>query len=447
MLKITQVPGYKPVRSSELPTDKPSAEVLQVAKRAIDAARLRILQHKAFQSFSGVAACGETRFDHKFPTACTDGWNVDYNPYLVLDFLKAGKAYVNFLVLHETWHKAFCHAGSKSPYVRLFRKNPSLYMWAADAFINTALVQIDEETRGVRPGSPQSKDTPPFILMPEWCVQHMDFLRGKSMAEIFKWGEEQIKKQQDWLEQLLKDLDLDIVVHSDDPTNKPADPQAAIQREILAASTTGDLLKRSEGSYGRERGSDLAGSLLGQLTKPKISYVELMRDWFKQTNVPGNGFSSWARINRRHLAQGTYMPGTMSVEGGTLVVEVDTSGSCWTEVPEFMSELQGVIEDVKPREVHVLWVDTEVRRHDVLTGRRLQELDQLTPYGQGGTDMRIGFAYAKEKEIKADGYIVFTDGDTPYPEEGSIEVPNLWVISNRRRKSPVGTTVHLDINA
>lgn len=429
---------YTPRAPSKFPYP-PTATPDEVhrARKLLDACKLRILRTSVFSTYSSLASCGETIITTGVDTAETDGWNVLYNPHLVIDFAKAGPAYLNMLVLHETFHKAFGHCDPKGFLTRVDKDDQQLVEWALDCFVNTALHHLDEERRSKAPDGAASA---PFVRFPDWCIQPRVEMRKKSTAQIFRWLKDQPPSSDQGGSM---DTHVRRVANSaKGAANKPVPPNLAaiVKKELISGALRDAMLGRAAGTGV----GSAAGDLLGKLTAPRIKYTSLIRDWLRTTNVPGAGFASWARTDRRALATGRYLPGSVRREGGVLCVQVDVSASDWHEIPKFMSEIQGLIEEMKPKEVHVLQTDTVVQRHDVLNGRRLQDVERINLQGRGGTNLCEGFRYLQEKKIKVDAVITMTDGYTGFPSPELAPMRTLWVISTQGLQSPIGTTVFLD---
>ena len=81
-----------------------------------------------------------------------------------------------------------------------------------------------------------------------------------------------------------------------------------------------------------------------------------------------------------------------------------------------------------------MWCDSEIAGVDE------HSLDDspfpLEPKGGGGTDMREITKWCVDNAPDADACVIFTDGYTPYPEEGEEEVPTLWVMTGEPYQIP-----------
>ena len=77
------------------------------AEQRLHRSHVALMNHKKFILMSGILVSGKTEVvDSGIPTACTDGLNTIYNRNFVT---KLDEKELNFVVLHENWHKAYKH--------------------------------------------------------------------------------------------------------------------------------------------------------------------------------------------------------------------------------------------------------------------------------------------------------------------------------------------------
>lgn len=110
-------------------------------------------------------------------------------------------------------------------------------------------------------------------------------------------------------------------------------------------------------------------------------------------------------------------------------VVVDTSMSCSGElVRRFLEETYDVLSQnesfFRKINVHILQCDEEVRSDVKISSEKELKayMDDLTLYGEGGTDFRPAFEYVDEKIRQGEftelrGLIYFTDGYGIYPSK------------------------------
>lgn len=153
---------------------------------------------------------------------------------------------------------------------------------------------------------------------------------------------------------------------------------------------------------------------------------------------------SWSRPNRRHIASDIYIPGTSyTPEMGPVVLAIDTSGSIGqAELDHFTGHVNRIIEDCRPEVVHVLYCDTAVAGHDIVT---LDDLPyKATMKGGGGTDLREIFSHIDNEGIEPDVLVVLTDMYTPFPSEAP-GYSTVWLSTSSVDTAPFGEVIHYEV--
>lgn len=434
--------------------ERPSTESeVSRATQEIGKARLRILRHPVFRVFSGAVVCGKNIVSDDAPTAQTDGWVKMYNPQMVLDFAKADRAgrLVNMLVLHEAVHGILGHCLPAGPWVNLFRTRRRLHARAIDVVVNTYLWSLD---------SPNNE----FLQFPNWCVAPQPWAYGLSAGtvanRIMQSAQNSGTRTSDSGSNEAKDVryhpsmddgDGDYTEVSMDE-HKMGDPKhAPEQNQVMVRSMRAGASARRLGAQMGLGGigghsDDAAQGLIDSLLAPRRSYIEAVREWMEMRQIAGVGSSTWARPNRRFLHQRMILPGSCKQQGGELAVALDTSGSIWHMLQQFLSELAQVLVDMKPSKVHVMCVDTRVRSYVCLEPHQMHNiLEHITCVGQGGTVMPAVFDYMKAHGIRPAGTMIFTDMETSWPSHAQCEgYPHVWVSTNLTLAAPTGTTIYMD---
>lgn len=179
--------------------------------------------------------------------------------------------------------------------------------------------------------------------------------------------------------------------------------------------------------------------LIGEIMEAQIDWRDYMRDFAKQ--IARDDYS-WMRPNRRHIADGVYLPALHSEKVGEVCIFVDTSGSIGQqELDAFAGELNGVLHQVSPSEVIVLYVDSMVAH--VERFKPDQWPVTLSPKGGGGTDFRPPFEWVAENMMAPPECAVYlTDLCGRFPESAP-EYPVLWLSTVKEAKAPWGETVYL----
>ncbi len=389
---------------------------MQVADR-IKKAHISIMQHKKFCAFSGILACGKVTVSEAVSTACTDGWNVIYNPKFVEANMPTDPE-LRFLVLHEATHKAYRHMAT---WRALHEENHALANIAADHFVNLHLQDTD--------------DGEGFIKMPKLGVQPDAKYRGWSVAMIYQDLKQQMDKNGGGGEgEGMDEHDWDGNEANGDPA-KEAEQANEIQRAIRQ----GEIMRKKLAG----KGAGSADGVFGDLLNPKIDWRKLLRE-FVTEYCAGRDESSWRKPNRRYLSQDIYMPTMVGTTMTRLVVGIDTSGSVFNspEMDQFAAELCRIVEDVNPKLIDVVYWDTEVAGHQTFEDGQFA-LQSLQPKGGGGTDGSVLFKYLEDKQIRPDAIVQLTDGYVG--DWGNTDIPTLWGITSRDIQAPFGVSVHIEV--
>lgn len=188
----------------------------------------------------------------------------------------------------------------------------------------------------------------------------------------------------------------------------------------------------------------MAGSMPGSLGRYIDKLLTVTVPWHQRlerymTERVRSGYS-WCRPNRRFIGRGLYLPSVESTGMGEIPIIVDTSGSVsLRELTLFASHVSNIVETCQPEAVHVLYLDSSVSRVDTFTPEMMPL--KFDPAGGGGTDMRIGVAYAEKHYPDAPCMIMLTDGYTPWPERTSIPL----IVVTTGAESPVGECIKIEV--
>lgn len=183
-------------------------------------------------------------------------------------------------------------------------------------------------------------------------------------------------------------------------------------RQSIKEATLRQAYKEWSNNHSKQRGNMPGGmaEMIEQILFPKKSAAQMFR------NIIGQWLGSrweWSssRINKR---LGSYAsPGKKLKPRLRLALVVDTSGSmCGKELAMFRGLVQRTQRETDA-ELIIMHTDTEVCKVETLRGHKAP----VSFHGRGGTDFSPAFRYLREKHIKPDGVIFFTDG------HGSLDVP------------------------
>jgi predicted metal-dependent peptidase len=398
-------------------------------KQRLDKAVVAIMNHERYRALAGVLMIGNREItSDKVPTACTDGKNEWYHP----DFVEQQTdAQLRFLILHEVYHKLYKHL---TTWQWMYKQNPTLANVACDYVIN---VKLHDENKDDK-----------FAVMPEGgCFDEK--YRNWDSAQVFhdllkqyppqpQGGSGQGKPDggsgqpgdgppQGFDEHLW-----------DEAQDMTAEQREELAREIDAAIRQGALMAGKTGSGG-DRSFD-------ELLEPQVDWREVLRDFVTET-CAGKDYSTWRRPNRRFVGMGHYMPSSVSEQIDEVVIAPDMSGSTFSVLPELMSEVKGILEQVNPKKVHIIYWDTQVCSHETYDAHEVDNVMAMTkPEGGGGTTVECVPEYMAEHGINPQAAIILTDGYLG-GSWGNWTCPTLWaIIDNKSTTAGVGQTVHINSN-
>jgi predicted metal-dependent peptidase len=181
--------------------------------------------------------------------------------------------------------------------------------------------------------------------------------------------------------------------------------------------------------------------LLGEVLDPVIPWQEHIRAFFARK--VGNSAYNWRKPDKRMIQRDIFTPARSGYGCGDVIVAVDTSGSIGQkEIDIFFGEVRGILEDVKPMKIHLVWCDAQVHRVDELDSGA--DLAGLKPVGGGGTDFRPVFDWAEQSNVRADAIVYFTDMMGTFPDHAP-QTPVIWADIYGRIKAPFGETIAIPL--
>ena len=167
--------------------------------------------------------------------------------------------------------------------------------------------------------------------------------------------------------------------------------------------------------------------LVDELLTPQVDWRDHIR--LLMTGKIGARGENWKRPNRRRLALNpiVVLPGRRGYGCELVVVGVDTSGSIGEhELAVFLSEVSGILSDVKPHKIIVIGCDAAVSQVDEVSS--LDEFEGLREKGikgGGGTCFEPVFDYIEEHDLKPETVVYLTDLMGSFPDEAPA-YPVVW---------------------
>lgn len=171
------------------------------------------------------------------------------------------------------------------------------------------------------------------------------------------------------------------------------------------------------------------------LKPPIISWRTLLKQ-FVAVSVRSGHKQSWKRPNRRF---GEEQKGRLAARTVSITVAIDTSGSVGDEdLASFITEIR-TIQACHKSTITVLECDADVQKEYKLS--RYKQV-QRNFKGRGGTSFVPVFDYVKDKKIKTDILIYFTDlyGDFPSKKP---PYTTIWVSTSEHEKAPFGYVISM----
>ena len=222
--------------------------------------------------------------------------------------------------------------------------------------------------------------------------------------------------------------------------------QAAQQRnpqqwavEIAAAQTIEQA--RSQGK--------MAGALkrmFQQILEPEVPWLDHIETLINRAT--GGGGYDWTQPNiwLGGTASGDqyFCPNETGRGAGWIVIWGDTSGSrSDQELTSNMAELAGIMEDVNPQRLTVIWCDADIDYIDELDDPSdLGRVQARGVAGGGGTSYEPVLEWIRSQPDQPELFIGFTDGHVSFPDR-EHEFPTIWA-SSTDQPYPFGQVVRVN---
>jgi predicted metal-dependent peptidase len=189
-----------------------------------------------------------------------------------------------------------------------------------------------------------------------------------------------------------------------------ADQPQRNEHEWRAAVAAGVATAKAQGKL-----PDALERALGEILEPQVDWREHIATLIARR--VGTGSANWRKPDRRLMERGLYGPSKSGHGCGTVVVACDTSGSVSDkEVAMFYAELSGIVEDLQPERVVVMWCDARVHRIDEVEDAMDLSLMRKKPVGGGGgTSFVPVFDEVRKMGLSPDALVYLTDGLGGFP--------------------------------
>ena len=370
-------------------------------------------------------------FTDAVPIAATDGSNLILNPEKFFEFTLDERV---FIVAHEILHCILNHCslalpmrrnnkvkftdGTELPY------DQQLMNVAMDLVINDTLIH---DKVGKFPA----------------CGLHdpNSATRADGFLDAYKkvWKQDQQNGGGQGQGNTSRGKGFDVIL--DPGSGQGKDPQQATQDR---SQTAWDTAVAAALASAKAQGKLPAGleRLLQDIIEPQVAWQDHIRAFFAR-KVGGGGYN-WRKPDRRLIQRDIYAPERAGNGCGMIVVGIDTSGSINQKILDvFFGEMRGIIDDVRPQLIHVVWCDAQV--HKVDTVENAMDIDGLKPAGGGGTRFEPVFDWIDEQSLAPDALVYLTDGLGSFPSQAP-GYPVVWgAIKGYNVKYPFGEVVEIEI--
>lgn len=377
-----------------------TTEIPEATRRAMDKAKIALMAAPDTTFFTTVLFSLMHIWDWKIPTACTNGRWIRFNPDF---FMKCSQEEQIGLMLHEAMHVIWLHM------VRLGDRDAVKWNVATDYVINLMIID-----RGFK--------LPAGALIDE---QYRDL----SAEEVYDLLPEQDPSE--------------VEIHFEagdpgDPSDTTAEEKEALERDIQDVLIRAQMQSKIAG----DKPGTIPGEIelyLKRLLKPRLPTAALLRKFF--TDMAKNDYT-WRRPNRRFFPK-HHLPSMYSENLGHVAFFADLSASVTDkQVLRYISEVGGVMRQLRPKKLSLGAFDMVVRQVDEITS--IGDLAKMGFKGRGGTEIGGVLEWAYQHDPVA--LVVFTDGGFYFHE--AIKVPKcpvVWLINdNPSWTAPFGRVIHYD---
>jgi predicted metal-dependent peptidase len=392
----------------------------KTAEERITQSRVRLLLNKPFFGQLAVRLRLEDA-THHIPTAATDGRRFLFNREFV-DSLSDGE--LDFLVGHEVLHCVFDHMEARGD------REPRLYNAAADFNINMTLVEQNV-------GDPIGEDKlGGGKICLDWKYQ------GKNSYEIYDILKE---SQPD-----AKSMDVHLETGEAGDGEGDGDEEGKgikVQMSEEEKKALADEIKQATIQAAQSAGEGVPEAvkrMINELVAPKMDWRDVLR-----TQLESSIKADFTFMRPSKRSGQVIFPGMNKDEELDLLVALDTSGSISKDMlRDFLSEVQGIMDQYNSYKIRVVQFDTNVYGYDEFTSDDGRTMSEYELVGGGGTDFDIVFKWMEQEDIVPDQLVMFTDG-YPWGSWGNADYCDTCFVihSNHDKKlqAPFGVTVHYEM--
>lgn len=360
------------------------------------------------------------------PVAATDGKNMILNPdtYFKYSLLER-----TFIAGHEIVHNVYgdvellhrCKASGKVP-----MHDGTTIPFDSKAMQHAMDYRINALLKESRIGTP-----PANVLLDEKIATATD-----SVLDVYR---KVYKKLSDDGE--LGDSGFDILLPPGNSTGQTPQ-QAAADRNgqawqvaVAAAQTIEQIRTQGAMAASMKR-------MFQEILEPEVPWIDYIQTLIQRAT--GGGSHNWKEPDPWFIGRDIYQPKRSGVGAGWIVIWGDTSGSrSDAELASNMAELAGIMDDVTPQRLTVLWCDAAIDYIDEIDDPMdLAKIKSRGTGGGGGTSMQPVLDWIDNQMEVPDLFIGFTDGYVTFPKK-EMRYPTIWA-SSTDHVYPFGQVVRVN---
>ena len=207
-----------------------------------------------------------------------------------------------------------------------------------------------------------------------------------------------------------------------------------------------DEIKQAVIQAAQSAGPDVPESvkrMISELISPRMDWRDVLR-----TQLESSLRSDFTFMRPSKRSGEVIFPGMNKDEELNIAVFLDTSGSIsQTMLRDFLSEVQGIMDQYQSYKIHIAQFDTNVYAPDTFTSDDGRSMNEYEITGGGGTDFEVVYNYMAQEGIEPDQMVMFTDG-YPWGSWGNPDYCDvLYVIhgdKQRKIEAPFGVTIHYE---
>jgi predicted metal-dependent peptidase len=370
-------------------------------------------------------------FTKDVPIAATDGVNLVLNPDTFFAMPLPERV---FVVVHEILHCVFDHIGQSHNFKRRgkvaypdgkqFDYHPELMNVATDLVINDLLIE-------------SKIGSFPKVGMHDTSVATHKDLALDVYRKLYEEAQKNGGKGKG------RGQGFDVHLQPGQGTGQNPD-QAQGQRndaEWKTQMAAGIAAAKAQGNM-----PAAIERMFNDLLNPQVDWREHIKALFARK--VGTGSYDWRRPERRaqDRDQPLYAPSRAGNGAGTIIVGVDTSGSIGPKILDmFFAEMAGILEDLQPQRIVIMWCDAKVGRVDeVEEAGDLNVVRGKGAPGGGGTRFEPVFTEAGKLGLEPDALVYLTDGYGSFPQ-AAPSYPVIWgSIACKAEHYPFGDVVMIE---